>query len=355
MTFNLTLCFLFITIIFNCFSPIDSTLQFVNVVLRHGDRTPLPQYEMYPNDPHKNHTFDPPGYGLLTQSGEIRASKLGVNLWKQYSEFLGNDYVQGSIEARSTDSNRTKESLNLLLKALYPNNIIEYTYQPLLNDTLLYPSLCKLYSEKYYQVLNMTEVKRYVAQFNVFMQYLSLWTGKKIESLLDVALISGTLDIERYMGLELPEWTKDVYPDGDMRIVVNAYYKIMNYDVEIRRRNGGMLIRKFTEDMDAVRYGTMDKKRKLMLYSTHDLTVAAVLNALKVYHLHAPQFSSAVIVELHLIDKVYYVKVLYYLGDPEKTIELQIPNCNLLCPLDQFKNLTKEIIPSDFEYNCGNV
>ncbi|XP_043474699.1 venom acid phosphatase Acph-1-like [Leptopilina heterotoma] len=310
---------------------------------------------MYPNDPNKNGTYDPPGYGLLTKSGEMRAYKLGQILRERYSEFLDTVYVPGSIQAQSTDFNRTKESLNFLLNALYPNTVIESTYRPLLNDTLLYPTLCKLFAEKYYEVLNTTEVKRYIAKFDEFRKQLSEMTGKEIKSLLDVALISGTLDIERHMNLELPEWTRNFYPNGEMLNAVIAYYKIMSYNVDLKRLNGGMLVRKFIEDMDAVRNGTMAKNRKLMLYSTHDLAVAAVLNSLNVYHLHAPEFSSAVFVELHLINETYYVKILYYLGVTEKLIELQIPNCPQLCPLNEFKNLTKDVIPSDFEWNCGNI
>lgn len=36
-------------------------------VLRHGDRAPIPQYELYPNDPYKNYNFTPPGHGQLTR------------------------------------------------------------------------------------------------------------------------------------------------------------------------------------------------------------------------------------------------------------------------------------------------
>lgn len=70
-----------------------------------------------------------------------------------------------------------------------------------------------------------------------------------------------------------------------------------------------MLVRKFTNDMDDVRNRTMNKNRKLMLYSAHDFNVVAVLSALNVYYPHAPKFSSAVIMELHLIHNIYYVKV----------------------------------------------
>lgn len=63
------------------------------------------------------------------------------------------------------------------------------------------------------------------------------------------------------------------------------------------------------EDMNAVKSGSMDENRKVMLYSAHDINVVAVLKALNVYYPHAIKFSAAVILELHLIQQKYYVKV----------------------------------------------
>ena len=71
----------------------------------------------------------------------------------------------------------------------------------------------------------------------------------------------------------------------------------------------GRLIRKLIKDMESVRSGSMDKNRKLMLYGAHDLNVVSVLKALGVFYPHVPKYSSAVIVELHLIDQAYYVQV----------------------------------------------
>ena len=61
--------------------------------------------------------------------------------------------------------------------------------------------------------------------------------------------------------------------------------------------------------MESVRKGSMDKNRKLMLYSAHDLNVSAILKNLGIYFPHVPKFSSAVLLELHFIDQLYYVKV----------------------------------------------
>lgn len=76
------------------------------------------------------------------QSGELRIHNLGKILRRTYNDFLGTNYIPGSVEARSTDVNRTKESLKLVLKALYPGASIPTTSTPILKDTLLFPQMC---------------------------------------------------------------------------------------------------------------------------------------------------------------------------------------------------------------------
>ena len=73
-----------------------------------------------------------------------------------------------------------------------------------------------------------------------------------------------------------------------------------------------MLVRQIINDMVAVRNGSMDRNRKINLYSAHDLNIVAVLKALGVYQPHVPKYSSAVIIELHRINNFFYVKVRYF-------------------------------------------
>ena len=50
--------------------------------------------------------------------------------------------------------------------------------------------------------------------------------------------------------------------------------------------------------------------------------------------------------------KTLYLQVNYYLGVPAEIKTLQIPGCETLCPLDQFSNLMKDVIPSSFDLVC---
>lgn len=48
---------------------------------------------------------------------------------------------------------------------------------------------------------------------------------------------------------------------------------------------------------------------KIYLYSGHESNIAALLHAFNVYEPHVPEYSSAIILELHQIGTEYYVKV----------------------------------------------
>lgn len=136
-------------------------------IARHGDRKPEHKHEGYPKDPYKDQHFD----GKLTevisiilhnsifliifvfeiikfiingiiQSGKKRELDLGKFLRTRYNDFLGPNYIPGSIDARSTDVNRTKESLGLILKGLMPKAEVPTKFDDKLRDTLLLPQMC---------------------------------------------------------------------------------------------------------------------------------------------------------------------------------------------------------------------
>lgn len=73
------------------------------------------------------------------------------------------------------------------------------------------------------------------------MQNLYKWTGKKIDSALDMYHLYSTLEAEEYMNLTLAEWTKGVYPEGDLLKGTVLEFMIQNYGKSMIKRNGGKL------------------------------------------------------------------------------------------------------------------
>ena len=120
-----------------------------------------------------------------------------------------------------------------------------------------------------------------------------------------------TLMAEKSMNLSLPNWARNIFPYGRLLDGINLEYELFGYNTEMRRLNGGMFLRKFTDDMTSYKNKVLDQRSKLFLYSGHETNVAAVLQVLGIYTPHVPEYSSAVFVELHEENREYYVKVSY--------------------------------------------
>ncbi|KAL0124484.1 hypothetical protein PUN28_006376 [Cardiocondyla obscurior] len=151
------------------------------------------------------------------------------------------------------------------------------------------------------------------------------------------------------MKLPLPEWTRDIFPNGKLLNATLLFFELFSYE-KLNNLNGGILLNTITADMNKVINGTLD--RKINLFSAHDINVSGMLYALNAtkcvnYTRLFPAYTSSVIIELHEkyenYMKRYFVKVLYYLGIPSYVQEVTIPGCETLCPYDKFVELTKTI------------
>ena len=69
-------------------------LQTVVVLFRHGDRTPV---DPYPNDPFKDRSNWPVGFGQLTPRGKMMQFNLGKFLRNRYGNFLSDQYDENAI------------------------------------------------------------------------------------------------------------------------------------------------------------------------------------------------------------------------------------------------------------------
>ncbi|KAG5332020.1 ACPH1 phosphatase, partial [Acromyrmex charruanus] len=323
------------------------TLRLVSTVFRHGDRTmDKINRESYPNDPYNGRSFYPVGDGDLTNTGKKRAYELGLLLRNKYHKFLGDLYYPPNVYARSTWVTRTKMTLQLVLAALYPPveiqkwnselpwQPVDMIYYPMNEDDLLFPIKCSIYHDTYKNVIQNAEVKKKIEQYDNLMEITSKYTGTNITNLLDLARLYGVLHSELSMGLTLPNWTQNIFPDGELLNATLLLFDLLSYD-QLNNLNGGILI----NDMNKVINGTLH--RKINLFSAHDINVFGLLLALNVSEQHLPEFTSSVIIELHERNEKYFVKILHYLGIPPKILEISIPGCEVLCPYDKFIELTK--------------
>lgn len=358
--------FLILGSIAACIAVARAELRLVNVVFRHGDRTPDKGNEMYPNDPHLDSDFYPMGLGQLTNIGKKREFDLGGYLRRNYGTFLGEVYTPSILSALSSDYDRTKASLQLVLAALFPPAPIqrwnqELPWQPIaaqyiprLRDNVFLADECPAYLREYAKVLDSPEARKELAKFSDLTKNLTIWTGKNVTTPSDLYYLYHTFVSEASMNLTLPDWVHTVFPRGRLWDATIFSYHVSNANTRLRRLFAGPLLRRMRESMLAAKDGSLAEGRKLYLYSGHESNVAALLKALRVYEPRVPEYSSAIILELWR-EEDYYVKILHYLGIPPVARELRLPGCDVLCPLEQFLELTASVTASSEDLSCDKT
>ncbi|KAL1491815.1 hypothetical protein ABEB36_012353 [Hypothenemus hampei] len=347
----------------------DESLRLVSVFFRHGARTPELK-DTYPNDPYKLDTFQPMGWGQLTNHGKRMAFTLGKSLRTRYHDFLGDIYIPEAIRTQTTDYDRTKMSALLLLAGLYPPAPIQKWHEelnwlpiPIQYDnekhdhTMQRPnSYCPNYKNELDQQLQSDETLEYLKAHKNTFQYIANHTGKPINKLSDVFQIYQTLTAEKTMNLTLPEWTAKVYPEEITRIAAKQC-EIENGNDLMKRLFGGRMLGKVIDNMVAKTEGSLHPhERKIFIYSGHEYSVINILAVLDLYETHFPNYSAAVIIELHYLRsrQDYAVKVLHVKDVFQEPIELTLANCDVLCPLNEFVTLTAKHVPKNYTAECGS-
>ncbi|XP_076663454.1 venom acid phosphatase Acph-1 [Andrena cerasifolii] len=354
---------LFVTVtVVNC----DLDLQLLHVVFRHGDKVPHREFQNYPNDPYRDHSYNPMGNGDLTNQGKLREYRIGTMLRQRYDRYFGTDYWPEKIYARSTDVPRTQLSLQLVLAGLFPPSE-KQTWNPHLPwipastffvpyeaDNLLFPHYCPRYKEEYSRFLRQPSTQDMLNKYKNVMNYLTQHSGKVVNTTSAVTYLYNLFKEQAAQNLSLPKWTESVYP-APMKEILALDFKLRSYTRTLKRLNGGILLRKMIEDIQAYKAGKLEPyDRKAFFFSGHEMNVAAVAKALELDEPVIPAYGSTIILET-LRDKkgTYYVRVLFWTGVTEQIVIETIPGCTELCPFDQFLDVVKDVMPRDDEYHCS--
>ena len=93
-----------------------STLKLIEILHRHGERTPL---EFIDGDPFGHQKYWPMGLGQLTLKGKHRMYKMGEFFRKNYSEFF-NEINHTQVYSRSSIQHRCIESGSVFLAGAFP-------------------------------------------------------------------------------------------------------------------------------------------------------------------------------------------------------------------------------------------
>ncbi|KAJ4440011.1 hypothetical protein ANN_08142, partial [Periplaneta americana] len=333
-------------------------------VFRHGERTPS---DTYPEDPYFNFTFEPVGWGQLTNVGKLSQYQQGQYLRTRYGEFLGNIYTPGIIKVQTTDVDRTKcqHSWSLLDCGPAPEQRwnpslewqpIPYTFQPRSEDSLLLPASCPKYYHERDAVKASVEVQNILVAHNATELYnlLAEKTGLNYTDPDDVQSLYSTLKAEEDYNLTLPEWTHGIYPDRLIPLTVFSFV-LNTYNDELQKLKGGLLLKKILSDTKAKVDSTLSPAdRKMYMYAGHDSTVTNLLSALKVWDPQIPKYGIMAMVELHFDkdENQHSVKVFLRNSTHHEPYLLTVPGCNSTCPLDMLITLTTSVTPQNWKKNC---
>ena len=389
---------------------VDTTLQRLAILHRHGDRSPI---HTYAKDPYGNETYWPDGWGQLTIKGKRRLYALGKFIRRRYSSFLSDD--PGEVKIRSSAANRCLNSVQSLLAGAYPPKgrfVIDpqLTWQPFPVQTMPRPEDSMLNTQSYCpaafaereRIRQSSEVLDYLKDYRELFQYLSTNTGDEISDLRSAEYLRDCLFIEKSQGWPLPAWATDKVMK-ELKDITDMSFYFAGFTKKIQRFRTGVFFKDLVAHFDKHARGIQkshksrgigDRKpherppkqqnrhedddnsgpdKKLFIYSTHDTMVSVLLQALNQFNMLAPPYAATVIFELHKHcfnsstsmtscssnDKTnnFYIKI-FYLNETESEVLHQLvpPGCSSTakCPLNAFSKAVQPLFIDDWEVECSS-
>lgn len=354
----------------------ESTLEHVQVLFRHGDRTPT---NSFPTDKYQE-DFWPQGFGQLTQVGMRQHYELGQFLRKKYVDdmaLLSANYSRYQVNITSTDVDRTLMSAAADLAGLFPpqgNEIwnTDIPWQPIPVHTmpasedyhLSFSAECPKYDELEEESLKDEDYLAISKQYSKFLEDLNRNSGfNGSVTVHDIFMVADPLNVEKLKKLDLPEWTNKPHFWETLNFLdTYAMAQLYNSTAKSRLRGGPLLGLMIQNMRDSINSSLPpEHKVKFHMYSAHDVTITSFLYALKLFNDIMPPYASAVGVELWKnTDKKdqspeYSVRIWYRNDTKVDPYILVLSKCKSDCPFDTFVELTKDraLADADIKEACG--
>ncbi|XP_046356224.2 prostatic acid phosphatase-like isoform X1 [Haliotis rufescens] len=339
-------------------SPSDSTtLRFVQILFRHGDRSPT---HVYPTDPYQEDSW-PQGFGQLSKVGMQQMYEVGQFIRTRYvgAGFLTANYTNTEIRVQSTDIDRTLMSAYCVLTGLYPpegSQVWNGTlpWQPIPVHTVPrsedYLHLhCPAYEKAYEEMMKSPPVIQIQNEHKDLIDYISQHAGLSatLDSLL---LIMDPLLCEQIHMKPYPSWLTVNNTADKILQLLDLKGQLRTKTPELVRIRGGPLLGRIIQNMkDQI---TNNLTKKALLFSAHDSTIEAFLSTMNAFNgLYIP-YAASVYVELHVINDAPVVKVLYRNDTTAEPYVLKIKGCGDHCTVSKLEQLTKHMIPADPKATC---
>jgi len=344
------------------------TLRMVNLVFRHGARSPI---WFYPSDPHQAKDW-PDGAGRLTQKGMMMEYNLGKFLRKRYVEkkrFLNESYLHKEIRIRSSDVERTIQSAEAQLAALYPpkgwqvwNKEIPWQPVPIHtvagDDVMMRPNdvPCARLTQIWKEQKSDPEYIKMAVGHQQLLKELSQHAGMEVTPS-NLAQITDSTIAEMSEGMSIPEWLRSrwwqTYKYSEWMFMF-----MYTGDDELGRLLGGTLLARINQNMQQWPKGSQHKDTKhsykMNMFSGHDTTILSLAAALGI-SIEMPNFSACVMIELFSDDAGvnHHVEMFYRNSHTDEVTPLKLKKCGYECPLEDFLRLTSPRTTVDRSKLCG--
>lgn len=335
------------------------TLELIQIIWRHGDRTPNNLFPTDVNNPY----WLPLGFGELTNIGKEQHFELGQYIRQRYAGFLNTSYNHEEILINSTTVDRALMSAYCNLAGLYPPEGVQVwneniPWQPIpvhtrpeaidyIVDTFTY---CPKYDLLHDAVAQSPPVQELNAENADLFAFVTNQTGYPVTDIYSMSDVYDTLLCDKSHNFSVPSWVDPLWDQMAYLQDMKMYYE---YGLPpLYRLTGGPLLGHMINNMNLKINGQIDKRRAF-IYSSHDTSIVALLSALGVWDLIAPPYAATVFVELQkLSDGTHGVQIFYRNDSSVDPYELIIPSCGSPCPIDVLIAQTADIIPDDIVKEC---
>lgn len=275
-------------------------------------------------------------------------------------------YSKDLFYIQSTDVDRTLMSALSNLAGLFPPTTAQVwnsdmPWQPIpvhtipekLDHILAAKRPCPLYDFTLKEYKRSKEYRKLNKHYKSLYNYLTIHSGKKIDSFTAVNNLYNVLFIENLYNLTLPKWTRKIFPEGDMKQISGRSFATKTNTKKLARLKVGFLLKDIFARFSNVTESTLSPNRKMWIYSGHDTTIGNVLNALGLFEYHTPPYAACIMFELRIKKGIPYVQIFYRNTTDLYPPALHIPNCGQLCPLKDLYRLYSSILPTeDFDNEC---
>ena len=350
-------------VLLSCLSGVLPRLVMVHLIFRHGDRSP---WKFYPTDPNKSRADWIDGPGVLTNLGKQMCFELGQWIREEFDGFLSEEYKAEEVRVLSDDTDRTIMSAQSVLAGLFPPKGRQvwhegFNWQPVpvhsvpreINRWIGEHQPCERIEqlEKELQESSYMQDTVFGANKDLFA-YLSRYSGRNISNVNELAALYDTLQVDYIYNKSLPAWTESVFPGGKFEQLSRLSFTADTFNDELKRLKAGPFFSELLSHYNLQERGSADKLSKVMMYSTHDTNLVRIMNSLGVYNNQPPPYASMLIFSLHKEDDQFKVSISLRNNTNSPPYPLTLPGCDQDCQLKDFRKLTMDVTPDNWDLEC---